>query len=122
MEVFPTIPARYGRMRESRNIQSANVTRNVKDNLDEESWSSEKERAFRIQNGMSSTRTSAASIKNDQNEYLMIRQSDHKELVDKAEKFKKDVVGLLDSFSDVMAEIKLIDKVGKMEAGMQNGF
>lgn len=116
------MPSQYERMRESRNIRSANVTRNVKDNLDEESWSSEKERAFRIQNGMSSTRTSAASLKNDQNEYLMIRQSDHKELVDKAEKFKKDVVGLLDSFSDVMTEIKLIDKYGKMEAGMQNGF
>lgn len=109
-------------MRESRNIQSTNATRNVQENLDEESWSAEQERAFRIQNGMSSTRTSAASIKKDQSEYLMIRQSDHKELVDKAEKFKKDVVGLLDSFSDVMAEIKLIDKVGKLEAGVENGF
>ena len=88
-------------------------------NLDD-SWSSERERDFRIQNGMSSTRTSTASHKNDLGEYLVIKKSEHQELVDKTEKLKNGVLELLDSFNAFISKLDPIDKLVEMESGTMN--
>lgn len=98
---FPVLPtAGYERIGDPESSGSRSRIENPRLAVHDESWSSDMERAFRRQNGMASAHPS---------EIVLTKLNNRQILIEKTEKLKNEVTGVLDSFIEEVSQMDPVE-------------